>query len=433
MNPINDKLDKDIPLGLKIVLFLAPTTLFIDPTNPTLIYNIVGFEDTTLGIPLTLVSIIIALPVIIGNMTKKSVTFLTIVMAIISISFFNAIFNGSTEPIAMGVVWSLPFLWLSYYFALELNPLSPKVLRPIAFGTIANGLYLFAAGVGEFLLYGSLQQDGRISSNLVLPGHYQMYVYIPTMICFSYILLISSFRSGIVNLFRFETVIFTIVALSCLMFMASREAILAFTLSMIMIYLINSRMKLLILSISFPAIIILLLTNLTYLADKAASSTYTSISKFSQFTETGQSYGGRDLAVNQYFEFFLEKPLFGTGMRSPLNNYMGFYTDFPSAHNYYVDTLAWGGLALFIPIIYIIGTFLYKACAGYIMVLEKGNEYILMRSLFTITIVYLLFSNNINVPMRQPLLASFIGLVLYSTSVCYDHLVSEKRRLAGTR
>ncbi|WP_162558846.1 O-antigen ligase [Sphingorhabdus sp. EL138] len=432
MKSIIDKTDKDIPLGLKIVLFLAPTSIFIDPTNPTLIYNIVGFEDTTLGIPLTLISILITLPTIIQNMTKNSFRFLAIVMAIIFISFFNAIFNGVTEPLAMGVVWSLPFLWLSYYFAIELNPISPKVLRPIAFGTIANGLYLFAAGVGEFLIYGSLQQDGRISSNLVLPGHYQMYVYIPTMICFSFILLISITRSRIINFIRFETLIFIGIGFSCLAFMASREAILAFLLSLVMIFVINSRARLLVLCISFPAVIILFLSNLTYLTDQAAGSTYTSISKFSQFTESGQSYGGRDLAVTQYYEFFANQPLFGTGMRSPLNNYLGLYTDFPSAHNYYVDTLAWGGLALFIPIAYVVILFLYRACAGYIMVLGKGGEYILVRAFFTITIVCLLFSNNINVPLRQPLLASFIALVLYSTFVCYDQLISDKKSSTGS-
>ena len=338
---------------------------------------------------------------------------LQFVVMLIALIAFSCIFNGTLEPILYGVLWVMPFLWLLYFMTADLDIGDYKLLRIFIYSFIASTAYLCLAGTLEIALYGGLLQGGRMSSNLVLPGQYQLYVYMPTIIALSSLICVGAMRAG-VPLFRGALVLILALTAYALFLAAAREAILTFIVGLAGILLCTTRLRLFLFVVGCVLMLGLIIAFSDQLIAWAAASEYGAISKFAQVQDADQQFGSRDIAVAQYWQIFQRNIILGTGFRSPFLNYFGVPVNFPSAHNFYADTLAWTGIAgstlIFGALIWLSA----KAALIFFRSLSMNHATApLARAFAAALLVGLVLSNNINVPMRQPLLAPLFGLLFY--------------------
>ncbi len=404
---------KGLPWYGKLLVFLTPLCLFVDPTNEILLHNVVGFEDDRIAYPVSIVTIALIPFLILYQQNKSAFRLLLFILLPLSLSIFHAILNETMEPILVSFTWMSPFIWLAGFLSLNRAPHDSYIVKWFCLGAIASTLYIFIGGSLEILIYGALQDEGRMSTNLVLPGHYQLYVYMPTMTAFSVLVTLSALRGKIFSLFRFDFVIVLAIGTIALVFMAAREAIISYIFGLLIIFVANTKLRLFVLAGGVPILGVFILANIDKIASFAGTSEIKSLRKFSQFNEAGQVYGSRDLAVLDYFDVFRNFPIFGTGFRSPFKNYFGILTEFPSAHNYYVDTMAWGGIALCVVIFPFIIFVLFRSISYFLACLNKPGYFVYYRGIFACLIITIIFSNNINVPFRAPLLAPLFGFLMF--------------------
>src|SRR5690606_29179544 len=86
------------------------------------------------------------------------------------------------------------------------------------------------------ILYGGLQDQGRVSQNLILPGHYQMYVYMPTIVAYSTLIVVLLKNINLINLDRIKYSAFLFFSAISIIFLGAREAILVLILGLICLY-----------------------------------------------------------------------------------------------------------------------------------------------------------------------------------------------------
>lgn len=395
------------------MLVIAPMCLFIDPASKILLHNVVGFKEERLAYPVSFSMLALIPFLVLGGSNKTSYRFIFYSMLPILLSVLFAVINKTIEPILVSVTWMAPFIWLAGFLSMDRAPHDKHVIFWFATGCFISTSYILLAGTLEILIYGALQDGGRMTTNMVLPGHYQLYVYMPTMTAFSTIILLGAIRANLISLFKFDFTIILILGAIALIYMAAREAILSYVFAVVLIFLASTKFRLFLVSFCVPFISITILSNIDSLANYAAASEIKSLRKFSQFNEAGQTLGGRDSAITDYYDVFMNFPLFGTGFRSPFKNYFGILTEFPSAHNYYVDVMAWGGIALCVIIFPMMIYLLYKSLSLFVNSMDKSGYFIYYRSLFACLAIAILFSNNINVPFRAPVLAPLFGFLMF--------------------
>jgi hypothetical protein len=417
------------PLGIvaKFMLVLTPLCLFVDPASDIFLHNVIGFEDERLAYPLSIVMTALLPLVILDGGNKVAYRLILFIALPIALSVFHAGFNSSTEPILVAITWMAPFIWLAGFMSINRAPHDRYVVKWFCIGCIISTSYILIAGTLEIVIYGALQDEGRMSTNFVLPGHYQLYVYMPTMTAFSTIVLLAAIKAKLISLFKFDFLIILILGAVALIYMAAREAMLSYVFGLALIFLAKTKVRLFILSVVIPVLGVFIVTYIESIASYAAASEIKSLRKFSQFNEAGQTLGGRDLAVLDYYDVFRNFPIFGTGFRSPFKNYFGILTEFPSAHNYYVDTMAWGGIALCILIFPLIVYLLYKSIVYFIASLNLDGYYLYYRAIFACLVITILFTNNINVPFRAPLLAPLFGFLMYGVFAGGKYVVPESK------
>jgi hypothetical protein len=403
------------PLSIvqKFMLVIAPMCIFIDPASEILLHNVVGFEEERLAYPISFSMLALMPFFVLGGSKKTSYIFIFYSILPILLSVLFAIINDTIEPILVSVTWMAPFIWLAGFLSMDRAPHDKHVIFWFATGCFISTSYILLAGTLEILIYGALQDGGRMTTNMVLPGHYQLYVYMPTMTAFSTIILLGAIRANLISLFKFDFTIILILGAIALIYMAAREAIISYVFAVVLIFLASTKFRLFLVSFCVPFISITILSNIDSLTNYAAASEIKSLRKFSQFNEAGQTLGGRDSAITDYYDVFMNFPLFGTGFRSPFKNYFGILTEFPSAHNYYVDVMAWGGIALCVIIFPMMIYLLYKSLSLFVNSMDKSGYFIYYRSLFACLAIAILFSNNINVPFRAPVLAPLFGFLMF--------------------
>jgi hypothetical protein len=395
------------------MLVIAPMCLFIDPASEIFLHNVVGFEEERLAYPISFSMLALMPFLVLLNSNKTSYRILFYSFLPILLSVLYAIINETIEPVIVSLTWMAPFIWLAGFLSIDKAPHDKTVIFWFSIGCIISTLYILLGGTLEILIYGALQDEGRMTTNMVVPGHYQLYVYMPTMTAFSTIVLLGAIKANLISLFKFDFLVIMIFGAIALIYMAAREAILSYVFAIVLIFLANTKLRLFLISICFPFISISILSNIDSLSNYAAASEIKSLRKFSQFNEAGQTLGGRDWAITDYYDVFMNFPLFGTGFRSPFKNYFGILTEFPSAHNYYVDVMAWGGIALCVIIFPMMIYLLYKSLSLFVNSLDKSGYFIYYRSLFACLAIAILFSNNINVPFRAPVLAPLFGFLMF--------------------
>ena len=397
----------------KCILVFAPMCLFIDPASQIIFHNVVGFEEERLAYPISILLIPLIPLLVITNSNKNSYRLILYSALPILLSIIHAVINRTIEPILVSVTWMAPFIWLAAFLSMDRAPHDKQVIFWFATGCIISTSYILLAGTLEILIYGALQDGGRMTTNMVLPGHYQLYVYMPTMTAFSTIILLGLIRANLISLFKFDFIVILIFGAVALIYMAAREAIISYVIAIVLIFLASTKFRLFLISLCFPFISLTILSNIDGLSNYAAASEIKSLRKFSQFNEAGQTLGGRDSAITDYYDVFTNFPLFGTGFRSPFKNYFGLLTEFPSAHNYYVDVMAWGGITLSVIIFPMMIYLIYRSSNLFFFSLDKDGYFIYYKSLCVCLLIAILFSNNINVPFRAPLLAPLFGFLMF--------------------
>jgi hypothetical protein len=355
------------------MLVIAPMCLFIDPASEIFLHNVVGFEEERLAYPISFSMLALMPFLVLLNSNKTSYRILFYSFLPILLSVLYAIINETIEPVIVSLTWMAPFIWLAGFLSIDKAPHDKTVIFWFSIGCIISTLYILLGGTLEILIYGALQDEGRMTTNMVVPGHYQLYVYMPTMTAFSTIVLLGAIKANLISLFKFDFLVIMIFGAIALIYMAAREAILSYVFAIVLIFLANTKLRLFLISICFPFISISILSNIDSLSNYAAASEIKSLRKFSQFNEAGQTLGGRDWAITDYYDVFMNFPLFGTGFRSPFKNYFGILTEFPSAHNYYVDVMAWGGIALCVIIFPMMIYLLYKSLSLFVNSLDKSG------------------------------------------------------------
>lgn len=409
----------------KALLIVTPMCLFIDPSSEIILHNVVGFEEERLAYPIS-IGLIAIIPFLVLKGSDKGAYQLLFYAALpIILSVFHAIFNGSMEPLLVAVTWMAPFIWLAGFLSMNRAPHDKYVVRWFSIGCIISTGYILLAGTLEIVVYGALQDEGRMTTNFVLPGHYQLYVYMPTMTAFSTIVLLGAIKGKIVSFFKFDFIIIIALGAISLIYMAAREAILSYIFGLVLIFLANTKIRLFSIAILMPFVAVFLISNIDSFANYAAASEIKSLRKFSQFNEAGQTLGARDLAAADYYNVFINFPLFGTGFRSPFKNYFGILTEFPSAHNYYVDVMAWGGLVLCLLIFPMILYLLFRSIGLFIVSMDRTDYAVYYRSIFACLVITILFSNNINVPFRAPLLAPLFGFLMFGVFAGAKYVVKQ--------
>jgi len=415
-------------LLLKLAMAVTPLAFFIDPTNRLVIYSVKGFEDSTTGYPVSFLLLPLIMVSAMANITERSLVALQFVVMLSALIVFSCIYNGTVEPLVYGSLWVMPFLWLLYFLTADLQIGNATLLKIFLYGFIFSTGYLCVAGTLEILLYGGLLEGGRMSSNLVLPGQYQLYVYMPTIIALTSLICVGALRAG-VPAFRGALPLILALTAYALFLAAAREAILTFAVGLCGILLCTTRLRLFLFFVGSILLLGLIVAFSDQLIAWAAASKYGAISKFAQVQDADQQFGSRDIAVAQYWQIFKRNIILGTGFRSPFLNYFGVPVNFPSAHNFYADTLAWTGVA---GSVLVFGALIWLSAKAVLIFFRSltmnSTTAPLARAFAAALLVGLLVSNNINVPMRQPLLAPVFGLLFYGAL-----FFSRSPRQAGRR
>lgn len=414
---------------------VLPLPIFIDITSPVLLASS-KIAEGGVAFPLSLCVLPVSLYLSFARvswaasrmMTVYSMLALFFVLTVMALGMLS--FPLSSSSILYSFQWSLPFLWLPY-FATVVN--SGK--RFLLFGGIYTGVclgvaYIFFSGMLEIFLYGSLLDFGRMTQNHIFYGQYQIAVYTPTAIAYGVLIVNWLYKSSHISSSFNAMVALNIMAFFAILFTGAREATLVYLTGMVLYFCVGSlkRVVLFLSVVSFTALIVIV--NMPSITAFAESHEVRVLTKFLAMREEGQALGARDTMMLEFFKIIYHSPLWGTVMLPPNEVYGHLNIEAPSAHNYYVDVLAWGGIVSAVFLYSFILLFFFKSifCIWKCYFKEKSlpffyNERMLMVGIACCAIVFLLVSNNINVPARQPLTAPivsfFIGYLCYKRSVGY--------------
>ncbi len=400
-----------------VVGFLVPLGLFLEAGSPIILATS-SIAQGSLSLPVSF--IVLPLVFIVGlfrgsrtiEKKYKNLVFLSAPFFIYSV-LFSLLFSldsSSTSPFLYGIQWIQIFLWLPYFMSLRSNLRQVSFLKGFTLGAFFTVFYYALSGVLEIIVFGALLDNGRLSQNLMLPGQYQIAVYIPTLIAISSGVVNAAYHLSLIKLSKLFIYLFNLLAFIAVFFLAAREGIVVILFSIIAIYSIGSRRK----AIAFVLVIITLITIgvisfdaiIAYMAD----SELRAFRKIANSFQSGQSFAGRDTVILDVLQIFKADPLFGSRF-SPPNNTLGVTA--PSAHNMYVDVFIWtgaigGGFFTLFAFWVFIRSF-YEVLKSF-----TNSSWYFSQYAAALLLIILVISNNINVPMRQPVLAPLLAFLLIS-------------------
>lgn len=406
-------------LANKIAGWVLPLPVFLDPSSSILIANS-ALTESQLALPLS----IVVLPILLflkpphitalksGSGSYFWLFFIPYFFAVMMLTIYSA--TISLKSAAYGMQWLLPFFWFYYFISLKNRGDIETFFSSFAAGAMAAAGYTVLAGLLEITLYGALLDAGRMTQNLVLPGHYQLYVYIPTALAFNAILTIAAIKWNIIPRKKGFQTLLSVTTILALIFTGAREGILIFVIGLIGLYLIKSARALIATAVILAIIISATFLNVNAIQDNNALQEIRLVNKLLNLREEGKAYGGRDEMVGQYLQVIQESPYIGTAMLPPSIAIPELRIDAPSAHNYYIDTLAWGGiflLSISLPFLAFIGLKSIWNIINNIGSIDPQNRFLATISM--LALIFLLISNNINVPLRQPLTGPIFVLFTY--------------------
>lgn len=408
----------------KVTGVIVPIILFVSLSSPILLSNSRMGDGQIFSIPLSL----ILLPFLLCYQTFKKnknsypigfrVLFFffiawTIILSVYSMMFF------SISSLLYALQWIIPFLFLFFYSKINTYDNLITFLNGFFIGTMFSNLYIFIAGIIELLLFGI--GNGRITQNLILPGFYQLYVYVPTAIAYTTLISVSAIRAGLISFGRFWTIILYLTSFCSIIFTGSREGLLVYLMGLLGFYILKNR-KTIVLKLTIIIIVLVaLLGSVDYFIDKMSKSDIMMLQKYAQLNDDEKQFAGRDGAIEKALEIIDQRPLVGTAML-PADYYSLGVGEFSSAHNYYMDAYVWGGFFYFIVVVGIFLFILYQSIKNIILNMKRSSH--LVKFCFDMScllIIYILVSNNINVPMKQPLTGAISSFLIYC-SLCFNKI-----------
>ncbi len=401
-----------------LAIFLLPIPIFISPYSSVLLANSSVYDDH-LSFPISFLLTPLVILAGLFNISKIKGVSLSLLVPLSLFAFwifFLALISITTEPVAIvyAFQWLLPFIWFLYFFS-SLNKYSIEWLsKPLFFGALVGALYIFLAGFLELIANGALLDSGRMTQNLILNGQYQLYVYTPTVLALSSVLLSALYRSGYLGFVsRSYFYIYLAITFFSIVFTGAREGFLVYSLGIYFIFF-ASTLRSAIFSVFLALLfIIIILFSWEYVVETIADYDVRLLHKISRLSEDGSAFGARDKMASLYIDLFQKDILLGFKVLPPNLAYPNAGINVKSAHNYYIDVLSWSGIPGFVLIfIFLCQLFIISLWKLTMCFLRKSNDWLGFYCAWAFLLITLV-SNNINVPMRQPLTAPIAILIIY--------------------
>lgn len=415
----------------RIAGFFIPLCLFVEPANFFMLTTAEFYEVDRFAVPISLILSPFFLLFVFNSRFHQYFRgglflFLVVIFCLycLVMGALNAVMR-SPDAILFAYQWIIPFVWIPYFLTIMGTERFKTFMRWFLIGVIANIGWYGASTIIEFVAYGGLGDAGRLSQNRILPGQYQIAVYVPTAISFGMSLLNAMFFSKELNVSRKFMLIINGGALIVLLALASREGLLTYMLATILLF--AARSPYLRAALFFGGFIAgaMLIINLNAIFEVFAASDFRMLNKIASLQNEGAQFGGRDIMIRESIKVFFWDPLFGSGFLPPNVSVFGDGILAPSAHNMYVDAFVWCGLFGGLAFLAISIRLLYGAVM--MIVSRRLKEEHLYLSLFGVVLmVFMVVSNNLNVPMRQPIISPLIGLMI--AAVIYHAMLRRKAR-----
>lgn len=404
-----------------IIGFTIPLGIFVEAGSPiVLATSEIGQDGLFIPLSLILLPFAMVLRVVRGGggqqtypwlLTYASISFSAYAMVMSAVSALTI----NTIAILYGLQWALTFAWLPYFSTLYDPKRFSAFLRGFVLGVLVNVGYYSLSGLIEIAFYGGLQDAGRLSQNLILVGQYQVATYLPTLIVYSALIVISLKHYGVIEVGKIIYISIVSLSLLALIFLASRESVLVLLSFIVLLGLLRggaARAA----SIAAFVLLGLALMNMGALTEAFRASDFRLLNKLANLAVEGKALAGRDVMIADVVQIIRHDPIFGTYFLPPNSGINNLRVEAPSAHNMYLDVFAWsgllGGILFSLAIISLLGVSLKN-------VLASRRASASGRAALNITlllIVFLFISNNINVPMRQPLIVPMFSLLAFICS-----------------
>ncbi|GEM_PF-3761366 len=388
------------------VMFLMPLPIFISPSSPVLLASgTIG--DDALAFPLSFFLLPIAIFFTLKN--YKNIVgfnlFLYFWLSLFAIwVLLLSFYSASLQPVALlyALQWCLLFLWGGYFLSTIRLENVKYIVRPFFYGAFIGAAYIFLSGVLEYIIYGALLDAGRVSQNLIFKGQYQLVVYTPTVLAFSFLIVLSFYKANLFSLPRSALVVYFAICFVAIIFTGSREGLLVCLLGGCLVGIITSVRAALVVCFVGLFLLFILYINFDYLLLVLDASEFRALNKIARLADDGAALGARDVMLKIYLQFIIFDPVLGLKMLPPELAYPVSDITIRSAHNLYVDVWAWTGFPGFLALIFFLISLVAFAANSIVRGLLSKYPNNLELSFSWVVLVMLLISNNINVPLRQP-------------------------------
>jgi len=403
-----------------VIGFFIPLGVFIEVGSPILLATSpIGQEN--FAFPLSLLLVPVALLRALQRTDKTRIYPQMLVFSALIFSVYCLVMSMASlvviDPLAFvyGLQWAMVFIWLPYFSTLADQRKFHSFAKGFIYGTLVNLIYYLISGLYEIVFFGHLQDAGRMTQNLFLPGQYQIALSVPTIVAYSSIACMILINARIVDVPRYFILIILSLALPVLLFLAAREAVLVVLVFCIAWAFVRGgivRIGALVAAFAFLIVIL----NPAPALHLLEGSEFRLLDKIMKLEDEDGQLGGRDTMLGEVTHLLENSPVFGTYFTPPNSGIKLVAIDAPSAHNMYVDAFVWSGLLggiLFLLSALSIATLAAKRVWQSYTIAK--HDY-LGRYFGILMLVFLFVSNNLNVPMRQPLLAPLIGFLIFVCS-----------------
>ena len=400
-----------------LVMFLMPIPIFLSPSSSIVFANgTIGNEALAFPLSLAMVPLIFTLSVLNINKIRGVKAFLYFWLLLFSLWVLGSAFaSASNYPVSLlyALQWILIFLWAGYFFSSLEDFSFESLARPFFIGAFFGAFYIFISGFMEFLFYGALLDAGRMTQNLVLKGQYQLAVYTPTVLAYSFLVLLVSWSSRTFPFSSLAFLLYAVVALVALIFTGAREGLLVYFLGGFFILFLRSLRALFVCTILSIFFVFIFLSRLEEVVYWFSVSELRLLNKIARLFEEGGALGARDIMIMEYVRIIIDNPFWGVMMVPPEVISNGAATSVKSAHNFYVDVWAWAGFPGFLTYLFFSISLLFMAIVSIAKSWLARSEDRVVVGASWVVIVMLLVSNNINVPLRQPLVIPLFLFCVY--------------------
>jgi hypothetical protein len=306
------------------------------------------------------------------------------------------------------VQWAAPFTMLVYGAMLAYDDeRRANFLKGFVPATIASIVYLIALGAIEFFFMSSFR--GRMTQNAVFPGMYQLYNYVPLgmVMCGMFVTgVVISRKTNKSNTIPFALMLVTL-AVPLLTAARGSVALYAVCAPLLGWRMFGLRGALWVLALPLGIMVLFASDSFLLLAK---------LSALQEHSEYGGTFGNRDEMGALYWQVYLEDPILGTQFLPPILAFPRLGIDVKSAHNYYLDSLAWGGpvaLSGIMMLLWSVITTSFQLIRRFLLtpgaVITAPAA--LALSALPIAVGIMVVNSNLRIPLREPY-TGVIGFLL---------------------